>query len=889
MAESASSEKKSFWSRLAENRKKILKSAGIIMAVTAFCAVGIWLRNMPTVESEPLPESSAVSSETVSPESSQEVEDKVTSLPVNHKASARKHHIFPDGMIIGGVDVSKKTVDQAQRALDEWLSQYQVTLTVNGISHSYSAERLGLTYCPLDLQSLIDQAWISPEYMKVDVENPAVVDENALRELIDSFGGAFTAGKNARLYYDSAAGSFTLQKEEKGSRFEMDSVLPLLKDAVFAMESSVAVKVPEKEVDASVTAGSTQAQSALQKANSLLETKLSYVYAPTGKAPVTETISRSQIASFLTVSGDGLSLSINSNSLRDYCSKMGTLHAAPKEASSGVTPTSVTKAPGEYVDEDALYRDISSCVLSGTSGERKAVYYEQEENTSTAYGGNYIEVNLSAQHMWAYKNGKCFVDTDIVSGCVAWGAATPTGVYSIYYMKRNATLVGPGYATPVNYWMAFNGGIGIHDSLWRGAYGGDIYLTDGSHGCINTPFDAVATIYENVSVGWKVIVYGDSSAIEQKITGTNEYKTLAGEKAFALDAKPKYETALSYTSSDPAVAEVDSKGNVTPKSPGKATITVKTAKRNGFTTASMEVTVTVEAACTKNGVHNWDEGKVTTAATCQKAGVRTFTCKDCKETKTEAIPVLEHSWDAGKITTAASCEKAGTKTFTCKNCKETKTEAIPALEHSWDAGKITTVASCEKAGVKTYTCSKCGQTKTETVPALEHSWDEGKTTTAATCEKAGVKTYTCSKCGKTKTETIPVLDHDWNEGEVTTAATCGASGVKTITCKGCGKTKLETIPASGHDWNEGEITTPAACDQPGVRTYTCRKCGETKTESIPASGHTFTDGVCSICGEPDPDYSSSSETIPSTDPSSETESSGGENHSDSGDDTAHQP
>ena len=67
------------------------------------------------------------------------------------------------------------------------------------------------------------------------------------------------------------------------------------------------------------------------------------------------------------------------------------------------------------------------------------------------------------------------------------GCATPTGVYSIYSMVRDCYLDGPGYHTPVSYWMAFNGGIGIHDSVWRGAYGGDIYKYDGSHGCINTP------------------------------------------------------------------------------------------------------------------------------------------------------------------------------------------------------------------------------------------------------------------------------------------------------------------------------------------------------------------------------------------------------------------
>jgi lipoprotein-anchoring transpeptidase ErfK/SrfK len=57
--------------------------------------------------------------------------------------------------------------------------------------------------------------------------------------------------------------------------------------------------------------------------------------------------------------------------------------------------------------------------------------------------------------------------------------------------------------------MPFNGGVGLHDAdSWRSSYGGSIYKTNGSHGCINLPLSAAKTIYETVSAGWPVIVYG---------------------------------------------------------------------------------------------------------------------------------------------------------------------------------------------------------------------------------------------------------------------------------------------------------------------------------------------------------------------------------------------
>ena len=98
-----------------------------------------------------------------------------------------------------------------------------------------------------------------------------------------------------------------------------------------------------------------------------------------------------------------------------------------------------------------------------------------------------MEVNLTAQHLFFYKDGKLLVESDFVSGNAARGWSTPSGAYPLTYKERNATLNGEGYSTPVSYWMPFNGGIGLHDASWRSSFGGTIYKTNGSHGCINLP------------------------------------------------------------------------------------------------------------------------------------------------------------------------------------------------------------------------------------------------------------------------------------------------------------------------------------------------------------------------------------------------------------------
>lgn len=47
----------------------------------------------------------------------------------------------------------------------------------------------------------------------------------------------------------------------------------------------------------------------------------------------------------------------------------------------------------------------------------------------------------------------------------------------------------------------------MHDATWRSNFGGDIYLTNGSHGCINLPLNVAATIFENISANYPVLVY----------------------------------------------------------------------------------------------------------------------------------------------------------------------------------------------------------------------------------------------------------------------------------------------------------------------------------------------------------------------------------------------
>lgn len=124
----------------------------------------------------------------------------------------------------------------------------------------------------------------------------------------------------------------------------------------------------------------------------------------------------------------------------------------------------------------------------------------------------YIELDLSRQRVWMYVDGECILNTPCVTGNVSQGYSTPVGIYYLTYKTMNTTLEGYNYdgstySSPVTYWMPFNGGIGFHDATWRGSFGGNIYMTNGSHGCVNLPYWAASTIYTYINSSVPIIIY----------------------------------------------------------------------------------------------------------------------------------------------------------------------------------------------------------------------------------------------------------------------------------------------------------------------------------------------------------------------------------------------
>ncbi len=139
-----------------------------------------------------------------------------------------------------------------------------------------------------------------------------------------------------------------------------------------------------------------------------------------------------------------------------------------------------------------------------SEGNRTPVFARQYEDI----GGTYIEISIPMQHLWYYKDYQLAGEADVITGLPNGERNTPVGIYYISECIKGKYLVGDDYKTWVNFWMRLtNKGVGLHDAIWQHAFGGDLYYSKGSHGCINLSYDVAQWLFYESYVGMPVIIY----------------------------------------------------------------------------------------------------------------------------------------------------------------------------------------------------------------------------------------------------------------------------------------------------------------------------------------------------------------------------------------------
>lgn len=167
---------------------------------------------------------------------------------------------------------------------------------------------------------------------------------------------------------------------------------------------------------------------------------------------------------------------------------------------------------GWWINEDDTVKQLKKILKNKKSKTVEPVYRNiAAQHGKDDIGDTYVEISIKRQHLWFYKNGKLKLESDVVTGKMTKDRKTTIGVHRIYGKQKDrylGTMAVQGYRSFVHYWMPFNwDGQGLHDATWRNKFGGNIYKTGGSHGCVNLPYSFAGKLYEQVSVGTPVVVY----------------------------------------------------------------------------------------------------------------------------------------------------------------------------------------------------------------------------------------------------------------------------------------------------------------------------------------------------------------------------------------------
>lgn len=467
---------------------------------------------------------------------------------------------FLAGTTINGQDVSGLTAEQAKEALAKVPDTYTFTLTMGEKVYRVTGSELKLTYNEqTDLSALLAQQEKDSTQTAFTVENLYTSDLTALKDQVTADFGSTTAAaetaaegdasastaasqsaegedaalaptedpnaaKNAYLKYDETQQLFTIVPDEPGTKVDTDKVMEQVQTAVTALSAELTLDMTQFAQQAEVKADSEALKAALEDANSRLDMKLSYTFTPDGGSTSTVTIDRATLGSFFCASADGQSVEVDEEVLGNYVAELVSKYSvagksSPFKTTGGGTININMATAGQSVDSEKLYNDMLECLKNKTSGTRTAPYSTKSDDSSGYWGGNYVEIDQTSQHLWLYKNGKVIVSCDIVSGNVANNTRTPNGCFTIFAKNTNRYLQGTNfdgtrYKSWVSYFMPFSGGCGIHDATWRSIFGGTEYYYNGSHGCVGVTLSNAKTIYNNVSVGTHVVVYGGISKSE---------------------------------------------------------------------------------------------------------------------------------------------------------------------------------------------------------------------------------------------------------------------------------------------------------------------------------------------------------------------------------------
>ena len=455
------------------------------------------------------------------------------------KANTYRTKFFPH-TIINGIDASEKTVDEVRQVMSKQIDNFESKIrSRDNNDEIIKGSDVGLAFVEdSSLEDLLHQqnsmAWIANMSGEKDlkIKSSFTVDDNKFEDTVSKLRAfdesKFVAPVDAKISDFVQGSGYSIIPEVEGNTLDVKKAKEYIKSQLIVLNDDINLDYEENDLYEKPAKRSDDPtlNLALTNLNKYISARISY-----DKLNV---LNGDTIHKWLTVNSDG-SVSISDEGVASFVKTISNAYNTVGKAKTLKTsygPT-VTISGGSYgwkVDAEKEKATIKSLIEAGETTKREPEFSRKAaSHGENDYGNSYVEVNLTTQHMFVIKNGSKVLDSDFVSGNVAKNWTTPPGAFPLTYKTRNATLKGEGYSTPVDYWMPFNGGIGFHDAPWRSAFGGQIYRTSGSHGCVNLPPAIARQLYDYVDSGFPVLCYNLTPTVATPETTESSSESSATE------------------------------------------------------------------------------------------------------------------------------------------------------------------------------------------------------------------------------------------------------------------------------------------------------------------------------------------------------------------------
>ena len=407
---------------------------------------------------------------------------------------------------INGINVGGKSVKSVEKIMSRKAQEYSLTIEGrNNATEEIVGADIDVSYdFSEDINKILNNQnefmWIKSIFKKNEnnITDGISYDEIKLKQVIGNLDcineSIIQPPVNAYITYSE--GEYKIMKEDKGNKVIYDKLYSQVLSSIENFNYILNLDEEKCYEEPQYTSESKAVVEAKKIVDKYMKSKITY------KTADNEIIIDDALINKWINIDDDFNVNINEEAIKDYIDTLGESYD-----NIGNTRTftrwsgeviKVSTSPGiYYIDRDSVANDIIDSIKGGKEINKELVF--KTPNATDEYVINtFVEIDLTNQTIVYYKNGNIITKGNVVTGNVSAGHATPPGVFKLDWKTKDTVLRGDGYASPVSFWMPFNGGIGLHDASWRSVFGGTIYKTNGSHGCVNLPYNVAKDIYYNI-------------------------------------------------------------------------------------------------------------------------------------------------------------------------------------------------------------------------------------------------------------------------------------------------------------------------------------------------------------------------------------------------------